>query len=155
MDIRVVSRRLDSITLMRRLNSSRFPEMRTERGRLSKLNWINVLCFAQIAIRKFIFSERMLASFCASVTQSGQSACLTSRKPQVQILPGAPKFSNATLAHSGEQTLDKRPGKVRIFHVAPMRDWQSWPMHSPLKRDDAGSIPASRTKVCERSSCGL
>src|SRR5579864_6887798 len=25
-------------------------------------------------------------------------------------------------------------------------DWQRWLMHSPLKRDQAGSIPASRTK---------
>ena len=26
-------------------------------------------------------------------------------------------------------------------------DWQRWLMHSPLKRDQAGSIPASPTKV--------
>ena len=27
-----------------------------------------------------------------------------------------------------------------------MGDWQRWQMHSPLKRDQAGSIPASPTR---------
>jgi hypothetical protein len=29
-----------------------------------------------------------------------------------------------------------------------MGDWQRWQMHSPLKRDQAGSIPASPTRYC-------
>src|SRR5580658_1508234 len=32
------------------------------------------------------------------------------------------------------------------FDVEPMGDWQRWLMHSPLKRDQAGSIPASPTR---------
>ena len=33
------------------------------------------------------------------------------------------------------------------FDVEPMGDWQRWLMHSPLKRDQAGSIPASPTRL--------
>src|SRR5215472_16197054 len=40
---------------------------------------------------------------------------------------------------------------VRFQHPAPIfrlntGDWQRWLMHSPLKRDQAGSIPASPTR---------
>jgi hypothetical protein len=31
-----------------------------------------------------------------------------------------------------------------------MGDWQRWLMHSPFKRDEAGSIPASRTKASKK-----
>ena len=34
-----------------------------------------------------------------------------------------------------------------ILHQSFTGDWQRWLMHSPLKRDQAGSIPASPTKV--------
>ena len=34
-----------------------------------------------------------------------------------------------------------------ILHQFFVGDWQRWLMHSPLKRDQAGSIPASPTKV--------
>lgn len=33
-------------------------------------------------------------------------------------------------------------------------DWQRWLMHSPLKRDQAGSIPASPTRVRGIGRCG-
>ena len=37
---------------------------------------------------------------------------------------------------------------ARIGSPSLTGDWQRWLMHSPLKRDQAGSIPASPTKVC-------
>ena len=43
-----------------------------------------------------------------------------------------------------------------ILHQVFVGDWQRWLMHSPLKRDQAGSIPASPTKfdVCGIGRCG-
>ena len=50
-----------------------------------------------------------------------------------------------------EPAVDNREALVRFQHPAPflmlnVGDWQRWLMHSPLKRDQAGSIPASPTK---------
>ena len=52
-----------------------------------------------------------------------------------------------------EPAVDNREVLVRFQHPAPflflnMGDWQRWLMHSPLKRDQAGSIPASPTRFC-------
>ena len=50
-----------------------------------------------------------------------------------------------------EPAVDNREALVRFQHPAPllfsMGDWQRWQMHSPLKRDQAGSIPASPTRI--------
>ena len=51
-----------------------------------------------------------------------------------------------------EPAIDNREVLVRFQHPAPssllsMGDWQRWLMHSPLKRDQAGSIPASPTNI--------
>src|SRR5215472_7576527 len=69
---------------------------------------------------------------------------------------------NSRTAHQGrisskvEPAIDNREALVRFQHPAPnfMGDWQRWPMHSPLKRDQAGSIPASPTRVCGIGRCG-
>ncbi len=49
-----------------------------------------------------------------------------------------------------EPAVDNREALVRFQHPAPFccskGDWQRWQMHSPLKRDKAGSIPASPTR---------
>src|SRR5260370_11267194 len=52
-----------------------------------------------------------------------------------------------------EPAVDNREALVRFQHPAPFlfcskRDWQRWQLHSTLNRDQAGSIPASPTKVC-------
>ena len=63
---------------------------------------------------------------------------------------------NSRTAHQGrisskvEPAIDNREVLVRFQHPAPTLclskgDWQRWLMHSPLKRDQAGSIPASPT----------
>jgi hypothetical protein len=64
-----------------------------------------------------------------------------------------------------EPAVDNREALVRFQPPAPflmlnmlmlkMGDWQRWQMHSPLKRDKAGSIPASPTRFCGDSFAGL
>ncbi len=67
-------------------------------------------------------------------------------------------FNSRTAHHSRisskvEPAVDNREVLVRFQHPAPKLmlnkgDWQRWLMHSPLKRDQAGSIPASPTRFC-------
>src|SRR5579871_3596496 len=66
---------------------------------------------------------------------------------RVQLPNGAP----GRISSKVEPAVDNREVLVRFQHPAPslmlnMGDWQRWLMHSPLKRDQAGSIPASPTK---------
>jgi hypothetical protein len=59
---------------------------------------------------------------------------------------------NCRISSKVEPAVDNREVLVRFQHPAPfllnMGDWQRWLMHSPLKRDQAGSIPASPTSIC-------
>src|SRR6202040_3538685 len=66
---------------------------------------------------------------------------------RVQLPSGAP----CRISSKVEPAVDNREALVRFQHPAPflmlnMGDWQRWLMHSPLKRDQAGSIPASPTR---------
>src|SRR5437016_1680186 len=65
---------------------------------------------------------------------------------RVQLPNGAP----CRISSKVEPAVDNREALVRFQHPAPlllnMGDWQRWQMHSPLKRDQAGSIPASPTR---------
>ena len=62
---------------------------------------------------------------------------------RVQLPNGAP----CRISSKVEPAVDNREALVRFQHPAPsdvnVGDWQRWLMHSPLKRDQAGSIPAS------------
>src|SRR5205814_7686665 len=66
---------------------------------------------------------------------------------RVQLPNGAP----GRISSKVEPAIDNREVLVRFQHPAPnfegrfTGDWQRWLMHSPLKRDQAGSIPASPT----------
>ena len=65
--------------------------------------------------------------------------------------PGAPA-ERGFRAVGWESAIDNREVLVRFQHPAPSfvlstGDWQRWLMHSPLKRAQAGSIPASPTKA--------
>ena len=58
---------------------------------------------------------------------------------------------NCRISSKVEPAVDNREVLVRFQHPAPscslnVGDWQRWLMHSPLKRDKAGSIPASPTR---------
>src|ERR1700733_8996757 len=65
---------------------------------------------------------------------------------RVQLPNGAP----CRISSKVEPAVDNREALVRFQHPASlllnMGDWQRWQMHSPLKRDQAGSIPASPTR---------
>src|SRR6516225_9756704 len=64
---------------------------------------------------------------------------------RVQLPNGAP----GRISSKVEPAIDNREELVRFQHPAPSfkGDWQRWLMRSPLKRDQAGSIPASPTKI--------
>src|SRR6266404_5348079 len=67
---------------------------------------------------------------------------------RVQLPNGAP----CRISSKVEPAIDNREALVRFQHPAPILlssrgDWQRWQMHSTLNRDEAGSIPASRTRV--------
>ena len=67
---------------------------------------------------------------------------------RVQLPNGAP----GRISSKVEPAVDNREALVRFQHPAPFflcskGDWQRWQMHSPLKRDKAGSIPASPTRI--------
>src|ERR1700690_4033649 len=66
---------------------------------------------------------------------------------RVQLPNGAP----GRISSKVEPAIDNREALVRFQHPAPkfmlnVGDWQRWLMRSPLKRDQAGSIPASPTR---------
>ena len=65
---------------------------------------------------------------------------------RVQLPNGVP----SRISSKVEPAVDNREALVRFQHPAPFccskGDWQRWLMHSPLKRDQAGSIPASPTR---------
>src|SRR5205085_4828075 len=66
---------------------------------------------------------------------------------RVQLPNGAPRRISSKV----EPAIDNREELVRFQRPAPILDsvtgdWQRWLMHSPLKRDQAGSIPASPTR---------
>ena len=63
----------------------------------------------------------------------------------IRGLRGIPLCPRQLLARTGA-----RIRSPRFF----MGDWQRWLMHSTLNRDQAGSIPASPTRVCGIGRCG-
>src|SRR6266436_7387876 len=67
---------------------------------------------------------------------------------RVQLPNGAP----CRISSKVEPVIDNREALVRFQHPAPvlfcsMGDWQRWQLHSTLNRDQAGSIPASPTRL--------